>query len=88
MNIRKYQCRGGVCPPRYIYGYLSGRIRAGKPCPYKLFGEMRTFIKNSKQVSYNSSAFLSNVFCFLPIFSSIKKAAISPMPPPINTLAP
>ena len=25
---------------------------------------------------------------FLPIFSSIKKAAISPMPPPINTLAP
>ncbi len=40
----KSQYRGGVCPPKYINGYICGHIRAGKPCPYKLFDEMRTFI--------------------------------------------
>ena len=27
--------RGGVCPPEDINLSICGRIRAGKPCPYK-----------------------------------------------------
>ena len=36
-NIRvpSFNRRGGVCPPKYINCFISGRIRAGKPCPYR-----------------------------------------------------
>ena len=30
-----FNCRGGGCPPKYINRFICGRIRAGKPCPYR-----------------------------------------------------
>ena len=63
--------RGGVCPPEDINLSICGRIRAGKPCPYKYLAkaDIHLTILNERAVEkgylgikadfYSKIAFLS-----------------------------
>ena len=79
-NIRvpSFNRRGGVCPPKYINRFISGRIRAGKPCPYRYIHPFS--ILNEKAV--NNTHILQSVsrrkpICFqMPYFYGFRPKTV------------